>query len=93
MAAAHALGKRTETNRSGFCIYIGPNLAGLLQSGAIFRGGCEEVLRQAADAVEKRPLAKTLIVPGDQLPLARLKVKTPGNALYENYRRLMEKEG
>jgi len=80
-------------NGSGFYIYIGPNLAGLLQSGTIFRGGRETALRQAAEAVKKRPLVKNLIVPGDMLPQARLKIKRPGNALYENYRRLMEKEG
>lgn len=85
--------KRTETNCSGFYIYIGPNLTGLLQSGTIFRGDREAALRQAAEAVERRPLAKTLIVSGDMLPQARLNVKKPGNALYENYRRLMEKEG
>jgi hypothetical protein len=34
---------------------------------------------------------KTLIVSGDCLPEARLKVKTPGNALYANYRKIAGK--
>ncbi|MCI8689173.1 MAG: hypothetical protein HFF87_02530 [Oscillibacter sp.] len=77
-----------EGNRSGIYCYIGPNLAGLLQHGAIFRGSREDALRAAADAVRQYPVVKTLIVSGDALPDARIQVKTPGNALYVNARRL-----
>lgn len=45
----------------------------------------------AAAAIEKYPLIKTLIVSGEKLPEARLKVKTPGNALYKNYQRVAGK--
>ena len=45
-------------------------------------------LKQAAEAIEAYPLVKTLIVSGDALPEARIKVKTPGNALYANYMKL-----
>ncbi len=45
----------------------------------------------AAAAIEKYPLIKTLIVSGDKLPEARLKVKKPGNALYKNYQRILGK--
>ena len=67
-----------ETNRtraggppSGFYIYLGPTIHGLIQA-----------------AVRKYPLVKTLIVSGDYLPEARLKVKTSGNALHANYVKL-----
>ena len=79
-----------EVNQSGFWIYIGPNIKGLIQTGTIFRGDRENALRTAA-AIERYPLVKTLIVSGDALPSARLKVKTPGNALYANYRKLAGK--
>lgn len=79
-----------EVNASGFYIYIGPNIKGLIQTGTIFRGDRENALRTAA-AIERYPLVKTLIVSGDALPSARLKVKTPGNALYANYRKLAGK--
>ncbi len=80
-----------EVNQSGFCIYIGPNIKGLIQTGTIFRGSRENALRTAAAAIERYPLVKTLIVSGDALPAARLKVKTPDNALYANYHKLARK--
>lgn len=73
---------------AGFFMYIGPYIPGLLQSGQIFPGTREEALKACAVAVEKHPLAKTLLVPGETLPADRLKVKTPGTALYDNYRKL-----
>ncbi len=84
-----------EKNPSGIYCYIGPNLAGLMQSGKVFRGTRAEVLREAAEAIARYPLVKTLIVSGENLALSRLKVKTPGNALYKNYQRIAadRKEG
>lgn len=73
---------------SGIYCYIGPNLAGLMQSGKIFRGTRADALKEAAAAIEKYPLVKTMIVTGEELAFARMKVKTPGNALYKNYQRI-----
>ncbi len=86
-------GARKENNKSGFYCYIGPNLKKLIQTGAIFRGTRKEALAKAADAIAAQPLVKTLIVSGDALSSARVKVKTPGNILYANYRKLAGKEG
>lgn len=77
-----------EKNPSGIYCYIGPNLAGLMQSGKVFRGTRAEVLKEAAEAIAKYPLVKTMIVSGEDLAMSRLKVKTPGNALYKNYQRI-----
>ena len=73
---------------AGFYCYIGPNLTGLIQNGAIFRGTREDALKAAADAIKKQPLVKTLIVSGDELAEARLKVKRKGNALSANYEKI-----
>ena len=73
---------------SGFYIYIGPTIPGLIQANTIYRGSREHALTDAKEAIEKYPLIKTLIVPGDYLPAARLKIKTTGNALHANYVRL-----
>lgn len=73
---------------SGFYMYIGPTLKGLIRSGTIYRGDKAHALEEARRAIEAQPLVKTLIVTGDYLPEARLKVKTPGNALYVNYRKI-----
>lgn len=81
----------SETNESGFYIYIGPNMKGLIQTGTIYRGDRANALEKAKAAIEKQPLVKSLIVSGDALPVARLRVKTPGNALYASYKKLAGK--
>lgn len=40
--------------------------------------------------MEKHPLVKTLLIPGNSLPVARLKVKEPGTAHYANYHKLQK---
>lgn len=90
-ASAETPAANQETDTSGFCCYIGPGIAGVIQHGAIFRGTRAEALEAAKDAIERQPLVKSLIVSGDHLPVARLMVKTPGNALYLNARRISGK--
>ena len=80
---------RAGTCPSGFYIYIKKHI----QTGTIYRGTRANALKQAAEAIEAHPLVKTLIVSGDALPEARIKVKTPGNTLYANYKKLAGKEG
>ena len=84
--AAPKAEKKPDGCAAGFYCYIGPNLTGLIQNGAILRGTRAEALKAAAP--EKQPLVKTLIVSGDELPEARLKVKRPGNALNANYNKI-----
>lgn len=76
---------------AGFFCYIGPSITGLIQHGDIYRGTRKKALAAASAAIEKYPLVKTLIVSGEKLPEARIKVKTPGNALYKNYQRILGK--
>ncbi|MBD5098129.1 MAG: hypothetical protein HDT35_00990 [Clostridiales bacterium] len=85
--------KPERSNASGFYIYIGPNIKKHIQTGTVYRGTRAHALKQAAAAIEAYPLVKTLIVSGDALPEARIKVKTPGNVLYANYQKLAGKEG
>ncbi len=84
---------RAGTCESGFYIYIGPNIKNCIQTGTIYRGTRANALKQAAAAIEAHPLVKALIVSGDALPEARAKVKTPGNTLYANYKKLTGKGG
>ncbi len=89
--------KATQTSKSApaavrksnkILCYIGPNIPGHLHTGQVFRGERDAVLKELAGAVEKYPLVKTLLIPGEALPVARLKVKEPGNAHYANYQKL-----
>lgn len=80
--------RQHEVNNSGFYIYIGPTIRGVIQNGTIYRGTRAEAMEKAASAIEKYKLVKTLIVSGDALPVARLRLKKPGNAFYVNYHKL-----
>lgn len=48
------------------------------------------MLQGLAGVVEQYPLVKTLLVSGENLPAARLKVKEPGNAHYAHYQKLQK---
>ncbi|MDE6260414.1 MAG: hypothetical protein K2M42_06065 [Oscillospiraceae bacterium] len=68
--------------------YIGPNIRGHLHTGQVFRGEKEDILKAHAELVQKHPLVKSLIIPGEALPAARLRVKEAGTAHYANYQKL-----
>ncbi len=80
---------KKPTTEVGFCVYIGPTLAGVIQNGTIIRGNRKDVLTKMAPVIEQRPLVASLIVSGDTLPVDRTKVNTPGNLLYVVYRKLL----
>ncbi len=73
---------------SGFYIYLGPTIKGLIQANTIYRGDRAHALEAVQPAIQRYPLIKTLIVAGDYLPEARLKVRSPGNAIHANYVKL-----
>ena len=83
--------EKTGDNVAGFFCYIGPSIPGLIQHGDIYIGSRKKALAAASAAIEKYPKIKTLIISGEKLPEARLKVKKPGNALYKNYQRILGK--
>ena len=83
--------KAEKSAADSFYCYIGPSITGLIQRGDICRGTRKKALAKWDEAIKKYPLIKTLIVSGDKLPEARLKVKKPGNALYKNCQRILGK--
>lgn len=91
MAVKKAKPKRAEATAAGagFFMYIGPTIRGLIQSNTIYIGTRAEALKAAAAAIEHAPLVETLIVPGETLAADRIKLKTPGTAVYLNYRRVL----
>ncbi len=80
--------KKPVGSSAGFFCYVGPSVVGLIRHGAIFMGDKKAALKAAAPAIEKIPQVKNLIVPAEELPTARLKVKTPGTSLYSIARRI-----
>lgn len=80
--------KESDGKAAGFCVYLGPSIRGVIQSGTVYRGSKADVLKELAPALERHPLIATLVVTGDTLPEDRIKVKTAGNLLNVNYKKL-----
>lgn len=80
--------KKATAESGSFCVYIGPSILGVIQSGTVLRGNKADAVASLPAAAQDYPLIPSLIVGDKTLPVDRLKVKTPGNLLYENYRKL-----
>jgi len=80
--------KKADGKPVGFCVYIGPSISGVIQSGTIYTGNRKAVIAALADKIEKYPQIANLVVGEDTLPTDRIKVKTPGNLLYVKYHEL-----
>lgn len=83
--------QQNTVSNDGFCVYLGPTITGVIQSGTIYRGEKAKVLIELEAVINKYPLIKTLIVTDKTLSEDRIKVKTPGNILYVNYKKMSGK--
>lgn len=85
--------KKTSTEQTtengGFCVYLGPTITGVIQCGTVYSGTKEKVISSLKDVINKYPLVSSLIITDKNLSEDRIKVKTPGNILYVNYKKLM----
>ncbi len=81
--------KESAGDSGGFCVYLGPSIRGVIQSGAVFKGTKEDIIALLPAAVSVAPLIAKLIVPGETLAEDRIKVKTAGNLLNVNYNKLV----
>ena len=61
---------------AGFCMYLGPSIIGTIQQARILQGDKPDALAQISEATRKYPLIASLIIPGDQVSEARIKVKS-----------------
>ena len=71
-----------------FCVYLGPSIRGAIQYGTVIQGTHKEAVELHAQLIERFPPVRNLIIPGEMLSEARVKIKTSGNALYEYKRNL-----
>lgn len=81
--------EKTADNLGSFCVYLGPSIRGVIQSGTVYTGSKEKALASLESAVKTYPLIAKLIVPGETLPEDRIKVKTAGNLLNVHYNKLV----
>lgn len=80
---------KPKASPTGFCAYLGPSIRGVVQNGTIYEGTKETVIGLLAGQIEQYPRIAKLIIPGDELPEARVKIKTKGNYLFEENRRFV----
>lgn len=71
-----------------FCVYIGPSIRGVIQSGTIYGKTLKETKVFLATAIEKYPLIAKLISTDKTFAEDRIKVKTAGNLLNVYYKKL-----
>lgn len=71
-----------------FCMYLGPNIPGVIQTARVFCGSKHEVCQELADTIEKYPGVKELIISGSRLAEDRVKIATPGTLLNDAYIKL-----
>lgn len=87
-AAGRTAKKKTAQEPIRYCVYLGPSIRGAIQHGAIFRCSRDEACAQLKGLLDRWPRIRSLIVDGEHLSEARIQLKTPGNGLYEQARRL-----
>lgn len=71
-----------------FCVYIGPSIRGVIQSGTIYGKSLEDTKAFLSPAIEKYPLIAKLISTEKTISEDRIKVKTAGNLLNVHYKKL-----
>jgi hypothetical protein len=80
--------KKTVGEPGGFCVYIGPSIRGVIQSGTIYNGSRKKTEAFLSPAIEKYPLIAKLISTEKTFAEDRVKVKTSGNLLNVHYKKL-----
>lgn len=91
MAVKHTAGRAVKkaAREVRYCVYLGPTIRGVVQNGAIFQCSPEEACLQLGTYIERWPRIRNLIIDGEYLSEARIQIKTPGNGLYEQSRKLL----
>ena len=77
-----------DAEATGISVYIGPSIFGVITTGTVYPKERNAVIGDMTDAVKRYPLIASLIINIEDLPISRIKVKTPGNLLYANYNKL-----
>ncbi|MDD2296802.1 MAG: hypothetical protein PHX79_03195 [Sphaerochaetaceae bacterium] len=80
--------KKHVGDAGSFCVYIGPSIRGVIQSGTIYGKSLEETKMFLATAIEKYPLIAKLISTDRTIAEDRIKVKAAGNLLNVYYTKL-----
>lgn len=77
-----------KTDPVRFCVYIGPSIRGIIQSGTIYKGTREKTENLLSSEIKKYPLITRLISTDKTIAEDRIRVKTAGNMLNIYYKKL-----
>ena len=80
--------KAAPAKETGFFVYLGPSIRGVIQTATVYTGTREEVEEFLAGPIERYPRIKKLLISGETLAEDRIKVRTPGNLLHAHYVKL-----
>lgn len=82
-----------EEDAGVFSIYIGPSLRGGITKGQIFKMNKKAALASIASLVEKHPLIADLLVDGNDLPAAKVRLAQSNSLMHRNYEKLAKGQG
>ena len=80
--------KKEAKKAAPFFVYLGPTIQGVIQNASIYASR-EEAEKILADAIEKFPRIRTLLISGETIAEDRINVTKPGTRLYAEYHRLV----
>ena len=72
-----------------FYAYIGPGIRGVIQRNTLYTGTRAEIENELSAQISKYPRIKALIVGGSVLAESRVKIRMPGNYLFEEQRKFV----
>lgn len=80
-----------DGSERGFFVYLGPSIHGeiVIQTASLYAGTRQDVEARLAREIAKYPRIKRLLVSHRTIATDRIKVKTPGNYLYNEYKMMV----
>ena len=81
--------KEAPKKEASFFMYLGPTIQGVIQNASIYAGTKAEVEKKLANAIEKAPRIRNLLISGKTIAEDRINVTKPGTRLYADYHRLV----
>ena len=73
-----------------FCAYLGPSIRGSITKGQIFPLTKAQVVAELAPIIERYPSIADLIVDGNELPEARVRIAQTNSLLHKTYEKLVK---
>ncbi len=84
--------KKTESQapEAAFSAYLGPSIRGSITNGQIFPLTKAQAVAELAPIIERHPSIADLIVDGNELPEARVRIAQTNSLLHKTYEKLVK---